>query len=310
MMAIYILILFRILKSTLLSVILLFTSISARAQSVEYFHTDALGSPVAITDQNRIIVQKSNYAPYGELLNRASENGPGYTGHVTDAGTQLSYMQQRYYDPQLGMFLSTDPVQASNDPIVQFHRYRYASGNPYKFTDPDGRVIKFALEGGATLQDQTDTMGYLMTSSTAAADVMQLHLSEQTYTIQFERGSGEMRYREDSRTVTVDPESGLRVKSTGQIQSSALGTYHEIAHAAQHDRIGTAAYKASIESPQKSTNNPDGSVSVVAMTSKEEARATSMESRAARELGEPTRQNYRDESGSVKTCGPRSNTAC
>lgn len=48
-------------------------------------------------------------------------------------------MQQRYTDPQLGVFLSVDPVAAYGQPVVQFNRYRYANGNPYKFTDPDGR---------------------------------------------------------------------------------------------------------------------------------------------------------------------------
>lgn len=48
-------------------------------------------------------------------------------------------MQQRYMDPQLGMFLSTGPVAAYQRPTEQFIQYRYAKGNPYKFTDPDGR---------------------------------------------------------------------------------------------------------------------------------------------------------------------------
>ena len=56
-----------------------------------------------------------------------------------DAETGLTYMQQRYYDPRIGMFLSVDPVTAYSDPIGQFHRYRYANNNPYRFTDPDGR---------------------------------------------------------------------------------------------------------------------------------------------------------------------------
>ncbi|MCM2524079.1 hypothetical protein NDN64_05830 [Stenotrophomonas maltophilia] len=32
-----------------------------------------------------------------------------------------------------------DPVTAYQKPVEQFNRYRYANGNPYKFTDPDGR---------------------------------------------------------------------------------------------------------------------------------------------------------------------------
>lgn len=48
-------------------------------------------------------------------------------------------MQQRYYDPELGMFPSTDPVTAYSDPVGAFNRYRYANSNPYRFIDPDGR---------------------------------------------------------------------------------------------------------------------------------------------------------------------------
>lgn len=51
-------------------------------------------------------------------------------------------MQQRYYDPRIGRFLSVDPVTAhSNGDSRYFNRYWYAAGNPYKFTDPDGRQI-------------------------------------------------------------------------------------------------------------------------------------------------------------------------
>ena len=68
------------------------------------------------------------------------QDGPGYTGHVQDAATGLTYMQQRYYDPQLGGFLSVDPVTAYESPIGAFNRYKYGANNPYRFTDPDGRA--------------------------------------------------------------------------------------------------------------------------------------------------------------------------
>src|SRR5690606_25374044 len=58
--------------------------------------------------------------------------GPGYTGHYRDVGTGLVYMQQRYYDPMVGMFLSVDPVTALSNPVGYFNRYRYAADNPYR----------------------------------------------------------------------------------------------------------------------------------------------------------------------------------
>jgi RHS repeat-associated protein len=93
---------------------------------------------VAKTNASRTIVERSEYEPYGKLLNHPLEDGPGYTGHVSDAATGLSYMQQRYYDPGIGTFLSVDPVTA-NSMGGNFNRYWYANNNPYRFRDPDGR---------------------------------------------------------------------------------------------------------------------------------------------------------------------------
>ncbi len=111
---------------------------SAQAQTVKYIHTDALGSVVMVTDANRNVVERREYEPYGAQLTPVIEDGPGYTGHVQDAATGLTYMQQRYYDPLLGVFLSIDPVGPLSN-TQQFNRYRYSNGNPYSFVDPDGR---------------------------------------------------------------------------------------------------------------------------------------------------------------------------
>lgn len=112
----------------------------AHAQTtVRYLHTDALGTVVAKTDANGNVVERTTFEPYGAVVGGAVADGPGYTGHVSDAATGLSYMQQRYYDPEVGIFLSVDPVTAYSEPVEQFGRYRYGNGNPYRFRDPDGR---------------------------------------------------------------------------------------------------------------------------------------------------------------------------
>ncbi|ALN65466.1 putative exported protein [Lysobacter antibioticus] len=122
--------------------LLSFASLGAQAETVvEYIHTDALGSPVAVTDVNQNVVERSEYEPYGRLLNRPVSDGPGYTGHVSDAATGLAYMQQRYYDSEVGRFLSVDPVAANSKTGGNFNRYWYANNNPYRFIDPDGRYV-------------------------------------------------------------------------------------------------------------------------------------------------------------------------
>ena len=125
----------------LVGLLLLWQPVQAQTAVVEYIHTDAQGSVVAVTDASRNVVERREYEPYGLQLAPAVQDGPGYTGHVQDAVTGLTYMQQRYYEPQLGVFLSVDPVTAYSSPIGQFHRYRYASSSPYRFIDPDGRAI-------------------------------------------------------------------------------------------------------------------------------------------------------------------------
>lgn len=106
--------------------------------TVSYQHLDSLGSLVAATNAAGVIVERTQYEPYGAPIGEAVD-GMGYTGHVSDAVTGLIYMQQRYYDPQIGRFLSADPVTVAADPVGMFNRYKYAANNPYGYRDPDGR---------------------------------------------------------------------------------------------------------------------------------------------------------------------------
>lgn len=129
-------------------------AVASAGETVTYIHTDALGSPVAETDEAGNVIKRYVYEPYGAVVGGGVSDGPGYTGHVSDASTGLSYMQQRYYDPAIGRFLSVDPVTAYSNPVGAFNRHWYANNNPYRFTDPDGRRAcgkdtTCALEQGA-----------------------------------------------------------------------------------------------------------------------------------------------------------------
>ncbi|MFZ2237326.1 MAG: RHS repeat-associated core domain-containing protein, partial [Dokdonella sp.] len=110
-----------------------------------YIHTDGLGSPVAETNAAGAVIANSRslHEPYGLLAYGPTAQGIGYTGHVRDAATTLIYMQQRYYDPIAGRFLSVDPVSADPNSGGNFNRYWYANNNPYKYIDPDGRVVTY-----------------------------------------------------------------------------------------------------------------------------------------------------------------------
>lgn len=63
--------------------------------------------------------------------------GRGWLGQYEDAGTGLTYLNARYYDPILGRFLSPDPLMNPGDPRT-LDPYRYADNNPITFSDPLG----------------------------------------------------------------------------------------------------------------------------------------------------------------------------
>ena len=105
-----------------------------------YLHTDILGSVVAETNQSQQVIKRTNYQPFG--LPSGANNGPGYTGHVMDADTSLIYMQARYFDPDVGRFLSMDPKPPIAIDGTDFNRYAHARNNPYRNVDPDGRIVE------------------------------------------------------------------------------------------------------------------------------------------------------------------------
>ncbi|KRG71051.1 RHS repeat-associated core domain-containing protein [Pseudoxanthomonas dokdonensis] len=95
---------------------------------------------MATTSAAGTVIDRNDYEPYGAIIGKPGYGGIGFTGHVQDAATGLTYMQQRYYEPMLGVFLSVDPVTAYDSKDWRhFNRYAYAYNKPYKFTDPDGR---------------------------------------------------------------------------------------------------------------------------------------------------------------------------
>ena len=111
------------------------------AETITYYHNDALGSPVAATDEAGNLLWREAYRPYGSRLLKedGGTNDTWYTGKQEDSGTGLSYFGARWYDPNIGRFMAIDPVDFKESNIHSFNRYAYANNNPYKYVDPDGR---------------------------------------------------------------------------------------------------------------------------------------------------------------------------
>ncbi|TCV95858.1 RHS repeat-associated protein [Luteibacter rhizovicinus] len=128
----------KIVAGTVLTTFL--ASAACYAEEVTYYLTNPLGTPLVVTDAQNNIIRRLDQKPYGQGVLDV-ERGAGYTGHVVDEDTDLIYMQARYYDPELGRFLSTDPVASVPGTPATLNRFAYAFDNPLSNPDPDGRVV-------------------------------------------------------------------------------------------------------------------------------------------------------------------------
>lgn len=126
----------------LLSIVTLNTFAQAGIK-VTFYHNDILGSPVAATDENGNLLWRQQYRPYGSKPDDESSpqgNRIDYTGHRIDNDLGLVYAGARYYDPEIGRFMSTDPMGFQMASVHSFNKYAYANNNPYRYRDPDGNI--------------------------------------------------------------------------------------------------------------------------------------------------------------------------
>ncbi len=92
-------------------------------------------SIVATIDRNQPLnIGYNHYTPYGQPRTPlATATDRSYIGQTYDQQSNLSYLNNRHYDPALGSFLSVDPlVSTTGEPYV------YGSANPVTLSDPDG----------------------------------------------------------------------------------------------------------------------------------------------------------------------------
>jgi RHS repeat-associated protein len=107
-----------------------------------YFLTDHLGSTTALADGSGNLLEQVGYDSFGNSSG-STRTRYTYTGRERDPDTGLLYYRARFFDPQLGRFISEDPLGLQAG--VNF--YSYVSNNPVDWTDPTG-LCKCGLKKG------------------------------------------------------------------------------------------------------------------------------------------------------------------
>src|SRR3989344_2509797 len=126
------------------------------ATTTNYIHTDHLGGTNVVTDENGDVVETTDYYPFGEqrVATGSFDEQRKFTGHEFDSDTDLTYAKQRYYDQDVGRWLSQDVVflnigvderteKVLQDPQLA-NAYSYGRNNPITYIDKEGEFTWMA----------------------------------------------------------------------------------------------------------------------------------------------------------------------
>ncbi|MDT8385615.1 MAG: RHS repeat-associated core domain-containing protein [Gammaproteobacteria bacterium] len=129
---------------------------SNNTTDLHYLHGDHINSTSVITDANGIVKERFSYDVFGKRRSNVSWKAAsttesiilaaltssvthhGFTEHELLEGVGLIHMNGRVYDPQLGRFLSADPLVQAQHNLQSYNRYTYVMNNPLSYTDPSG----------------------------------------------------------------------------------------------------------------------------------------------------------------------------
>ena len=107
------------------------------ADGTKYFYTkDHLGSVCSVVRDDGSIAARYAYSPYGmrEQTEGSYHADFGYTGHFHHERSGLVLTWFRAYEPELGMWLSKEPLGE----MANLNLYAYGFRNPINGFDPDG----------------------------------------------------------------------------------------------------------------------------------------------------------------------------
>lgn len=125
------------------------TATSATEDSLNYIHTDHLGTPRVITDENNTTLWSWHSAPFGKTLPNEDVDGDGnnfefnlrFAGQYYDGETGLHYNYFRDYDPSTGRYVQSDPIGLAGG----LNTYGYVGGNPLSWNDPLGLATTITI---------------------------------------------------------------------------------------------------------------------------------------------------------------------
>ena len=111
-----------------------------------YYLRNAQNDIVKLIDNSGSTVVEYCYDSWGKLLSTSGslastlgKNNPfRYRGYVYDEETGFYYLQSRYYNPEVGRFISSDVLLSTGQGVLGHNAYAYCLNNPVNMSDSCG----------------------------------------------------------------------------------------------------------------------------------------------------------------------------
>ncbi len=83
-----------------------------RSSTTSYYEADGLGSVTSLSNSSGALANTYTYDSFGKLTASSGTitNAYRYTGREFDSETGIYYYRARYYSPDIGRFISEDPI--------------------------------------------------------------------------------------------------------------------------------------------------------------------------------------------------------
>ena len=135
---------------------------------VEYYYVKNIqGDIIGLVDGNGTWVVEYDYDAWGRPLSvtgtladtLGQDNPLRYRGYFYDAETGFYYVSSRYYDPEIGRFISADgAISGVGGDIRGYNLYSYCFNNPVNMSDPDGNWPKWVSKIGNAVKNTVKTV--------------------------------------------------------------------------------------------------------------------------------------------------------
>jgi RHS repeat-associated protein len=115
---------------------------------VFYLLTDHLGSTsVTANGTTGALVSEMRYKPWGETRYNSgtTPTSKHFTGQIEDSYIKLVQMGARWFDAEIGRFISADSIVPQAGNPQNLNRFSYGLNNPLKYTDPTGHDVDCAV---------------------------------------------------------------------------------------------------------------------------------------------------------------------